>query len=132
MTNSKNLSKLKLLAGATILGLISILFLAGCGGTELRGTWTLDRIVTDSSTITADTEDKGEYGDDFNNILTFAEDGSGTVKIRSETATTSEWVQDGNKVTITVGSDDSTYTLDGEELIFEQDNVKYFYKKTTQ
>ena len=132
MTNSKILNILRLVAGVAFLALVSVVVLAGCGETQLKGSWTLDRVVTKDTTINSNTADKGEYGDDFNNVLTFNEDGSGTVKIRSETATTSAWTQDGSKVTITVGSDDTTYTLEGTELILEQDGVKYFYKKSTQ
>ena len=132
MTNSKSNVAFKAVSLVALLVLVSVCILAGCGGTQIEGTWKLDRVTDGETTIYSTTTDKGEYGDDFNNALTFNKDGSCSIKIRSETATDGEWTRNNNTITVTITSEDTpqTYTLSGEELTVENGNVKYFYKKS--
>ena len=131
--NSKSNVALKTISLVALLVLISVCILAGCGGTQVEGMWKLDRVTDGETTIYSTTEDKGEYGDDFNNELTFNEDGSCSIKIRSETATNGEWTRTNNTITVTIEGEDTpqTYTLRGEELTVENGNIKYFYKKSS-
>lgn len=130
-TNSLKISWRLGLAVMIIMAFSVMAFSACGGGTKLVGTWKLDRVVSGGITINAVATDKGAFGDDFNNILTFNEDGSATIKIRSETASSATYTQAGSQVTVSIGSVDTTYTLSGSELTYENGDVKYFYKKSS-
>ena len=113
-----------------VVGLFSVILLAGCGGVSLEGTWTLDRVVAGNNTVKSSDQDKGDYASEFNNSITIKKDNTASVKLGSATASDATWTKNGDTVTITVGDKKENYTLTGTELIYEKDNTKYFYKKT--
>ena len=110
---------------------VCALMLAGCGGTNPIGTWGLDRIVTDSVVVRASDTDKGAYASEFENEIVLNEDGTGTVKINAGQAVNATWTQTDKSITISVGDNlQSVYVLSGAELIYENGDIKYIYKKS--
>jgi uncharacterized cupin superfamily protein len=117
---------------ASMIVLLSMFVFSACGGgTNVLGTWKLDRVVEDGKTYKASDTDKGAYAQDFGNVLIFNEDKTASVKIKSDSATNATWKQTKTEITVTADNNDTTYTLSGDELIYDKDGVRYFYKKST-
>lgn len=132
MTSNKSaIKKLFIYCITSLMAVLSFVLFAGCGGTSPVGVWTLDRVVVDNKTINSADEDKGDYASDFNNSITLKEDGTGTAKIKSDTSSALTWTQSEKSITITMEENNTIFTLVGTELIYQKDNVKYFYKKNT-
>ena len=128
--NLKNNGALKSVLVVTFIVVMSLCFFAACGGTNVVGTWKLDRVVNDGTTINSTDTDKGEYAEDFNNVLVLNEDKTGSIKIKADSASEGTWTQTNNTITITVDENDTTFTLSGNELIYDNEGVRYFYKKS--
>ena len=131
MTKTNSISALRVGVLLVLVAVFSMFIFSACGGTTIEGTWKLDRVVSDGTTIKSTDTDKGEFGDDFNNVLTFNKDNTASIKIKSETAQNGTWKQTNSQITVTVSDKDTTYTLSGNELTSENGTVKYFYKKST-
>ena len=110
----------------------SLILFAGCGGTSPVGTWTLDRLVVDGVTYTADSQDKGDYASAFENEIILNEDNTGSIKLDADAETDATWTQTDSAITITSDEQDLTFTLNGTELIYRPtDTISYFYKKSS-
>lgn len=128
-TNQK--SALTVIVLVAVMAVFSVFIFSACGGTSIEGSWKLDRVVNGNTTIKSTDTDKGEYGDDFNNVLKFNKDKTASIKIKSETASSGTWAQKNSQITVTINETDTTYTLSGNELTYENGTVKYFYKKSS-
>ncbi len=115
---------------ASLIVLLSVCVFSACGGTSVLGTWKLDRVVENGKTYKSSDTDKGSFTQDFGNVLIFNEDKTVSIKIKSDSATNATWKQTKTEITITADNNDTTYTLSGDELIYDKDGVRYFYKKS--
>ena len=104
--------------------------LSGCGESSLTGTWTLSRVTNGETTVNADDTNKGDFEAPFENELKFNDDGTGTIKVNSAEAQDMTWTQDGDKITISVNTTQTVYTLSGSELTIQDGDTKYFYTKS--
>ncbi len=103
--------------------------LAGCGGTNIAGTWVVDRIVDNNTTIKPDSIDKAGHENDFLNEIKLNEDKTGTIKLGEATAQNCTWVQDGNKITLTYNTNNTLIlTVANSEITTEEGDEKIFYK----
>ena len=114
-----------------IIALTTALLLAGCGGTNLEGTWTVDRIVVDGTTVRPTDSDKKGHESDFNNQIILENDNTGSIKLGDATAQSATWQLDNKTLTITYGDEQTlVLTVNGSEISSENEGVKIFYKKS--
>lgn len=129
----KKLIKSEILACVVVTMLLvvgSLLLFAGCGGVSPDGTWKVDRVVVDGTTITSTTEDKEGQEDVFSNEIKLNADKTGTIKLGTASAVSATWRQEGNSIIITYGGKENTYTLSGSEMTRTDGTTKIFYKKS--
>lgn len=113
-----------------LLAVGSLLLFAACGGVSPDGTWKVDRVVVDGTTITLTATDKKGQDDIFGNEIKLNTNKTGAVKIGTASAVSATWRQEGNAIVITYGGSENTYTLSGSELTRTDGTTKIFYKKT--